>query len=195
MPKIDMNEYNAAQVSDDSFERMPAGGYVCKIQAVRTSGVDGYNRLVDYVKDKQYVVLIYDIAEGDFAGKYSDDYWKDPARDYGHRFYLSWKNLGMLKGAITCLEESNPGFDAMAAFEADKWDLFVGKNIGFVIGEEEYRANDGSVKVRYTLPRAKSVQDIRDGKFRVPELKKLNDGLPTDSGAAAAAEDDEDVPF
>lgn len=200
MPKIDQKEYQTAKASGGDYERMPAGGYICAIQAVRASGVDGYGRMVDYVNDKQYVKLIWDIIEGDFAGKYSDDYWSEPERDYGHQFFMSWKNLGALKNTITCLEESNPGFDAMAALEADQWGLFVGKQMGLVIGEEEYRANDGSIKRRYTLPRIKSVQDIRDGKFRVPALKKLEEGgevvSKTDNGGGADTNPyDSDVPF
>ena len=197
MPKINMKEYEAATALNGEFERMPAGGYICAIQAVRTSG-KGYGKRIDYIEDKQYVKLIWDIVEGDYAGRYSDEYWQGEEKDYGHQFFMSWKNYGAFKNVIQCLEESNPGFDAMAAFEADNWDLFIGKRIGFVIGDEEYRANDGSIKLRYTLPRCKSVQDIQAGKYRVPKLKKLEDDAeqvtaPTnDSGEAVT---DDDLPF
>ena len=187
MPKINRDEYNAAEVSTGGgdFKRMTAGGYVCVIQAVRTKGVG-----VDYVNDKQYVKLIWDVAEGDFAGKFSEDYWATEDRDWGHQFYLSWKNMESLKRALTCLDESNPGFDALAAFEADNWKLFIGKKMGLVIGEEEYIANDGTVKTRFTFPRIKSVQDIKAGKFKVPELKKLpEDERPKQADAY------DDVPF
>ena len=55
MPKIDHNEYNAAQATGGSFERMPAGGYVCAIQAIRTSGTNSSGRLIDYIAEMQYV--------------------------------------------------------------------------------------------------------------------------------------------
>lgn len=199
MPKIDKNAYEAAEaMGGGEFQRMTAGGYVCRIQAVRTEGHD-YGRTIDYVKEKQYVKLIWDVAEGDFAGKFSDDYWAGEEKDWGHQFFMSWKNLGALKNTIQCLEESNPGFDAMAAFEADKWELFIGKQMGLVFGEEEYRANDGSVKTRFTFPRIKSVQDIRDGKFKVPPLKKLEgaDEPSPSTGASGGGEGvyDEDIPF
>lgn len=175
MPKIDKDQYNAAEASTGGgeFKRMPAGGYVCTIVAVRTKG-NG----IDYVNDKQYVKLIWDVAEGEFAGKFSDDYWTGEDRDYGHQFYMSWKNLGALKNTIQCLDESNPGFDSMAAFDADKWEMFIGKKMGLVIGEEEYTRNDGSIGVRFGFPRIKSVQDIRDGRFMVPELKKVERSAP-----------------
>ena len=194
MPKnFDMNAYNEAEASTGGdFKRMTAGGYVVRIQAVRTKGED-YGREIDYPNEKMYVKLIYDIAEGEFEGKFSDDYWADEDKDWGHQIYLSWKNMGAFKGSMQAIEESNPGFDAMAAFTADKWTLFVGKLVGIVLGEEEYMGNDGTVKIRFTFPRLKSVQDIRAGKFKVPELKKLD-------GAQAPAKqqsDDiyDDLPF
>lgn len=197
MPKnFNMNEYNSAQASTGGeYDRMPAGGYVCAIQAVRVTGTDSYGRAIDYPEDKQYVKLIFDIVEGDYAGKYSDDYWSGEDKDYGHCFYWSWKNMGAFKNVVQCIEESNPGFDAMAAFNADNWMLFIGKKIGLVIGEEEYLANDGSVKRRYTLPRAKSVQDIRDGKFRVPALKKLEGAQSAPAQQQTADDVYNDVPF
>ena len=186
MPKINHSEYDSAPASTGGeFQRMTAGGYVCVIQAVRTKGVG-----VDYVSEKQYVKLIWDVAEGDFAGKFSDDYWAGEDRDWGHQFYLSWKNWGALKTALTCLDESNPGFDAEAAFEADNWNMFIGKKMGLVIGEEEYIANDGTVKTRFTFPRIKSVQDIKAGKFKVPPLKKV-----AQEASTASAETYDDVPF
>lgn len=193
MPKIDKNQYEAAEaMGGGEYKRMEAGGYVCTIQAVRTRGTDYNGNEVDYVSDKSYVKLIWDVAEGEFAGKFSDDYWAGEDKDYAHQFYLSWKNLGALKNAIQCLDESNPGFDSMAAFESDKWALFIGKQFGIVLGEEEYLANDGSVKTRFGFGRIKSVQDIRDGKFKVPPLKKL-DGAEEEQPAKAETYDD--VPF
>ena len=192
MPKIDRNEYEAAEVSSGGdFQRMGAGGYVCRIQAVRTHGID-YGNVVDYVKDKQYVKLIFDVDEGELAGKFSDDYWASPDKDWGHQFYLSWKNMQSLKRIMVCLEESNPGFDALAAFEADRWELFIGKLIGLVFGEEEYIANDGTVKTWLGFGRAKSVQDIRDGRFRVPPLKKL---AQEQAEQVAPSGTNDDVPF
>ena len=196
MGLFDKQAYEAAEASNGGgeFKKMPAGGYVCRIQAVRTKGINSYGGAeIDYVNDKQYVKLIWDVDEGEFAGKFSDEYWAGESKDWGHTFYLSWKNLGAFKSAIQALDESNPGFDAFAAADAENWGLFIGKQLGLVIGEEEYEANDGSIKTRYTLPRIKSVQDIRDGKFRVPELKKLPSSTTQQAPAQASSFDD--VPF
>ncbi len=193
MPKnFDMSEYESATSSTGGdYKRLVAGGYVARIQSVRTSGKDGYGREIDYPEEKQYIKLIYDIAEGEFEGIYSDDFWADPENDYRHQIYLSWKNMGAFKGSVRAIEESNPGFDFMAAFNADRYELIVGKLVGIVVGEEEYTANDGSTKTRLGFPRLKSVQDIKAGKFRVPELKKLDGGkaepAPVSTPLAAAA--------
>lgn len=201
MPKINKAEYEAAQASTGDYQRMPAGGYVAQIQAVRTDGPASYGSArVDYVNAKQYVKLIYDIAEGDFAGRFSDDYWTGENKDYGHQIFLSWKNMGAFKGNIQALDESNPGFDALAAFEADRWELFIGKKVGIVVGEEEYEANDGEIKTRLGLPRLKSVQDVRAGKFRVPEKKTVRRDTQGYSAPPAATGNgasvyDEDCPF
>lgn len=201
MGLFDRAEYEAAEVSSGDYQRMGAGGYIVQVQAVRTQGEDNYHHPINYVKDKNYVKLIYDVVEGDFAGKFSDDYWQGEDKDYAHCFYLSWKNLGAFKGAITALDESNPGFDGFAAADAEQWGLFIGKKFGIVVGEEEYRANDGSVKTKLSLPRIKSVQDIRDGKFRVPALKKL-DGADTSTSYSTSGQDEQppadvydDIPF
>lgn len=187
MPKLDKEAYDAAEVSSGGeFKRICAGAYVCRIQAVRTSTTD-YGRTVDFVKEKQYVKLLWTPIEGEFAGYFDDDYYAD--KDYAHTFYLSWKNYGALKGVCQAFDESNPGFDAYAAINADAWDMFVGKKVGIVVGEEEYVGNDGSVRTRLGFPRVKSVQDVRDGRYKVPELKKL----PEQQQAAARQYDD--VPF
>jgi len=201
MGLFDKQAYDEATVSNGETQRMPGGGYVCRVMAVRTSGTDSYGREIDYVNDKKYVKLIWDVAEGDFANKFSDDYFAGEDKDYAHRFYLSWKNYGALKGTLQAFDESNPGFDAYAAADAQQWALFIDKYIGLVFGEEEYMANDGTIKTRLGLPRAKSVQDIRDGKYRVPPLKKL-DGGGSESTQSAAGQDEQvpanvydDVPF
>lgn len=195
MPKIDDRAYAEATASSGGeFPRMGAGGYVVRVQAVRTRGIDQRIGTIDYVNDKQYVKLIYDVVDGEHAGRFSADFFADESKDYAHCFYLSWKNLGAFKGAIQALDESNPGFDAKAAFDADQWGLFIGKMFGIVVGEEEYIGNDGSVKTRLTLPRIKSVQDIRDGKYRVPALKKLEGAAAQSSTNYSSGGQAEQVP-
>ena len=54
-----------------------------------------------------------------------------------------------------------------------------GKFIGIILGEEEYRANDGTTKTRLSVVNTRSVQDIKDLNYRIPELKKLKPSAPS----------------
>ena len=121
----------------------------------------------------------------------------DRAGFWGLKLYRSYKESarGMFKGFIEDIGESNSGF----AWDWNE-DRLKGLSIGAVIGEEEYIGNDGNVKTRYTFPRLKSAQDIRDGNFRVPELKTLDGGSSTPASgtgqdAQAAADPYDDIPF
>lgn len=199
MPKIDMAAYDAAEeMTLGGYKRLTAGGYVATITAVRTAWTDSYGG-IQTADSKQYVKLIFDIAEGELAGMFSDPFWQGAEKDYGHWICLSWKNLGSLKSNIRAIEESNPGFDAMVALNADNWQAFVGKKVGIVIGEQTYFGNDGEVKTRTKLPNLRSVQAIRDGKFKVPELDtKDTDGMKPGDGKPAilpSAVCDDDLPF
>ncbi len=181
MPKIDFDQYEKAKAieGDGGLQKLQAGGYVATITAVRTEWEDSFGR--EWTSDeKEYVKLIFDITEGEQANIFADDKYLDPEFDWAHWACLSWKGvnddtrrMGMLKGIMTAFNESNAGFDAFAAFQADKWDLFIGKQIGFIIGEEEYENREGEVAIKTTLPKFRSVSTIREGKFSVPKLKKL----------------------
>lgn len=205
MPLIDFALYDKANAIEagGGSDRLPAGGYVAKITAVRTEW-ENYSGDVCSAKDKEYVKLIFDIAEGDYKGIFEDEEL-NPNRDWKHWACLSWKNcntnenrMGMLKGILTAFTNSNAGFDAPAAFQADKWDLFVGKQVGLVIGEEEYETRDGDVAVKTSLPNFRSVQTIRAGEFTVPKLKKLKkstDVSPTAGLYSSPTKADDSIPF
>ena len=60
-----------------------------------------------------------------------------------------------------------------------------GKRIGVVLGEEEYRKEDGTVGTRLYVAAVRSVKAIQDGDFKVPALKKL--GSPNQPAAPAPA--------
>lgn len=171
--------YDKIQASGD-FERLPAGGYVIKIQSVKDE------------PEKEYLRITYDIAEGPEAGRYKNE---TAENDYRHSFIRSYKEkaLGMFKAFTNALEESNPGY---------KWDWneegLKGKLLGVVIGYEEYEANDGNVKERQRIASCTSAEKIRKGEFKIPELKKLaSSSRPTPSGIPEGFSplNDPDLPF
>lgn len=142
MPKIDKTAYEAAAESSaggGESKRMEPGIYSCIITGVQTEWETTQG--LQKAEDKQCVRVILDVAEGDFAGEFGRDFYE--GRDWMHAIYMSWKPqaLGLLKHTFAALDEANPGFDSMAAFEADKWTLFVGKKC-LVAWNGRERTND-----------------------------------------------------
>ena len=162
MKKIDLEN-----VQEFTRFKNPVGGFICEIKTVED------------VADREYLKIGYDIAEAlsedqkEFVGMYAK---RKAERDFDYpTTVVSYKenSLPFFKGFVTALENSNKGY---------KWDndenKFVGKKIGFVIGEEEYEGRDKNgmpkVKVRTYVAERHSVQAIKDGDFEVPEFKKLS---------------------
>lgn len=155
---INWDEVEASGQGGD-FKRPKADGYVIRITKVED----------DVERDK--LIITYDIAEGEFAGHYSDEWGeKNP---WAHQFFVSYKPsaLGLFKQFYTILEDCN-NF---------KWDqrsesMFIGRLMGIVLKEEEYVGNDGTVKTRFSkLVDFKTVEQIRNKDFKRPELKKLDE--------------------
>ena len=69
-----------------------------------------------------------------------------------------------------------------------------GKLVGIILGEEEYQANDGSIKTKLVVSKFTSIDKIRDGDFEIPPKKLLNSSaIP--AVYTAPINDDEDLPF
>ena len=171
--------------TDGGFEKLPAGPYVAKI-------VDMVDN--DY---KQYVELVFDIAEGKHANFYGDKWGKE--HPFAHHIFLSYKDtaLGMLKGRLQAIQESNPGFDPFAAWDAGRLDMFNGRILGINLQEEEYERNDGDTGTRLTVCQVVPAQDVRDGKIKARNIKKLkNDAASTPTTVTPVVEAyDGPIPF
>lgn len=172
--------YNDATASGE-FERLPAGGYVIKITGVENN------------EEKQYLKIVYDIAEGPERGRYKNE---DAEHDYRHSFIRSYKEkaLGMFKAFIKAVDEANEtNFNDFIEKGFDE-QLLKGNRVGVLFGYEEYNANDGSVKERLYLVRFLNIEQVRAGDFKVPELKKLKTDTPTIPEGFTAL-NDSDLPF
>lgn len=182
MRKIEWNDVTST--SDGGFSQLPAGPYVARIVEM----VDNDQR--------QYVEVIFDIAEGEHAGYYSDSWGKE--HPYAHHFFLSYKDtaLGMLKGRLESIQASNPGFDPFAAWDAERLELFAGRLVGVNIQEEEYERKDGSVGTRLSVCQVVPAQDVRDGKVKARPRKELAI-RPAGAGGGSDARkvDDQPIPF
>lgn len=177
-------DWNSIQEQGD-FTPIAPGGYVAAIMDV-----------VDH-EDREYIMVMWDFVEEPNRGANSrvhkaKGYWP-------MRFPRSYKEsaLGFFKAFKTQLEKSNPGFQ----FREDRLNDLRRKYIGVVIGMEEYIAKDGTVKTRPTVRQTQSVDSIRNGDFKVPELKTLQNGARAYGGENTSGftdlsnEQDDDLPF
>ena len=174
MKAINLNEVQEAQ----EFTKLAPGGYICEITCVE-----------DF-PEKEYLKIEYDIADGEFK-----DYFRSIYNNSGYwigNFIKSYKNkaLPFFKQFITAVERSNLRY---------KWDnnegKLMGKKLGLVIAEEEWRARDGSVKIRNYVASVHESSKILNGDFKVPALKRLpQTDAPSSSGIIATA-DEEPAPF
>lgn len=198
MKKLDLSNVEAAEPGER--ERIGAGGYVVKITEI----VDN--------EDKEFVWLVFDIAEGPHKGFYSADQWyADKPNKHGilmsYKQDMSDRAKQMLKGKLKLFSESNGGFDAESAFSNAHPEHFVGKLIGLVAGMEEYvyeGREDGKWRkgesIDWFHARMKKPDDIRAGKYKVPEPRGLDDLDKaklelSDSGATVAEDAYGDIPF
>lgn len=178
--------YAEAEVTGGDFQRLPVGGYVCRIMKVEDK--------VSPQKGSPYLSIIYDIAEGDYKDFYADDWGNDNEWAHESQHYYTPNAMGMFKGFLKAIDESNSTtFSAEAETGFDERKL-IGLLVGYVIGEEEYEGNDGSVKTKLKVRSTKNIQAIRDGRFKMPETKKLAESAEPASEPLSEITDD-DLPF
>lgn len=180
-----MKNLNLGEVKEmELFSGVPAGGYVAEIKNVYDN------------TQKGQLELNLDIAEGEFANHFETLYnnkgfWAlkgfrtyenptDAKKDeYCKRFF---------KGFITTIEKSNQGYDFINTNYDEK--TLIGKKVGIVLGEKEYVGNDGRVKTKLYVSEFKTLDDLKKGDYKVPELIKLKqDEVSTTSTT------DDDLPF
>lgn len=138
------------------FKRLPAGIYGVKI----TNVIDN--------PEKEYLEVYCDITKGEYAGYFKK--MVDAGLQDASRSFRSYKQtaLAFFKAFISAVEKTNPGY---------QWDWdekkLIGKNVIAVVGEEEYRAQDGTVKTGIKVVEFRSLEAYQQGKIKVPEIKRL----------------------
>ena len=179
---------NIAEVQEaGESKRLPAGGYVCKYTKVEDNN------------GKNYLYMEFDIAEGEFRGYFED--LEERAGFWAGKCYRSYseKALPMFKRMCSAVTKSNKNFIFDGNQHCDESTL-IGKKVGMILGEEEYTGNDGSTKTRIYVAREISIDDLKAGKFKVPELKKLAETSsvmpkPEDKYLNIPENVDEETPF
>lgn len=193
-----LNGYNEAKASTGEYEKIPAGGYVCQILKVED------------VYAKEYLKITFDVYEGEWRGYYREQRERlqnsGYSADYVGTFIRSYKDsaIGFFKGLVTAIDESNGtnfGPCIEAGFDEQR---LVGCLVGLVIGYEEYEKKKGGIGERETVVSQRSIQKIRSGDFKVPDLKRISAGAKSSQlhSATPATDDfslisagDADLPF
>ena len=159
----------------------------------------GYAAIITHVEDdekREFLKIEWDFADGPYKGANRETF--ETVGFWPMSFVQPYKKpaLRFFKGFKTSVEVSNPGF----VFKNDPQSL-VGKFIGLVLGEEEYLSNKGELKTRLYVAEKRSGKAIREGDFKIPELKPLKKAEFAASTAAPAndfapiVEDDALLPF
>ena len=196
MARID---FGGVEESDGQglYGDVPNGTYVLRI--------DG----IEYQDGEEYALVTWDVAEGPHAGQYAGR----PAWAHQERMYFSGGSLGYLKHKLRVLSESNPGFDAMAAFNAaiDPSDphhdralaAFAGKLVGASVRLYLWRMQTGADGSRAEIGAWWTADEARQGTHDGRPIPTLADrykrgyspaqSQAADAGAVEVAEDD--IPF
>ena len=156
------------------FPSLSPGGYICTICSASFQKSKSGNDML---------VLFIDIADGEFK-----DFFKNAAKRVKN-FDTSkqWDNSGIyrqvvfdnvgrvtpfFRGLLECIQKSNPNSRINSAdFEPDS---LRGKLCGFIFAQEEYTKKDSSIGTRVFAKFPKTVDDIRNGNFKIPSIKKVN---------------------
>lgn len=172
--------YDSQQAYTGEFEALPAGGYVCRILGVRLEQIGAGTRMI----------VMLDIAEGEFAGFFQSQYDRRRASDAKAKWsgsallYLTLPAslsedkyrtmLGFFKGFLGAVATSNPQWvNTFETSETLNEQTLKGLMVGMLFRREEFEATNGERKWAVKCTQARSVQAIRSGDFKVPEDKPL----------------------
>lgn len=156
---------------------LPAGAYDAMITDVED------------VESKEYLRFTYEIADGKYQGFFADE-----DRIYTHQFVRSYKDsaIGFMTRFLRCVDASNENFDL------DTWDndpsKLVGLHVGIIVQREDYTNNNGEDRARMNVEGFASVDDVKNGRFTMPEPKDTRK-KQSDAPDAQVSAYDADVPF
>lgn len=160
---MDDINWNEVSCPEPYSGRPAAGGYAARIIAAED------------LPERKYLKISWDFTEGPM--KDSNRRTWDMCGFWPTRMIRSYKTraLGYFKRFKEAVEASNPGY----CFCNDPISL-TGRHLGIVLGEEEYRKADGTIGRRLYVADTLSLEELREGRYRIPELKLLQEqpGLP-----------------
>ena len=177
---------------DGSYERLPAGAYVCKV--IRA----------EHYPDKQYVLLYLDIAEGEYAG-FGEKTEERTGKTFGYlRKYCKYDTKPFDNPFHRCNNSAEAYQYMLARFEAENKGKFsqtdreeahlVGLLVGATCRVEEYEAADGEIKEGVKFADFVEIAKVRAGKVKTPKPKLIKKTEPP-LIASKAVPDDGSIPF
>jgi hypothetical protein len=175
--------YDSAEAVEGGFSEPKAGPCILGI----------VNATVEVKNGEQRVIFNIDIAEGKFKnhfGKQTKRFGKNRLLRYYQN--AEGKSLPYFKGVIKAIEESNPGY----VFDWNESGLAL-KKVGGNLREEEYLANDGTIKTILRIGYLCSIRSVLEGEHRVMSVKKFPQGaaaVPEEKHYQRPGENDEPLP-
>lgn len=178
-----INNFDKVQPAGGSYDTLPAGAYVCKIQKC----TEEKNRS----GSGSHLAILFDIAEGDYREFFMAD-WKGQNREDKFWRGIIRQNIPdeksdkydmqcrFFKTFVNAVEDSNDGYD----WDWDEKKL-KGKLIGVVFREVEKQSARGTVYVVTNADSVCSVEAARNGTAKIPERKTLS--VPGSPGFAPAS--------
>lgn len=136
-------------------EGLQPGGYVLKIKSAEESEVNGY----------EIVEIVYDIAEGEKKDHFANaDNWRHTMTVFVTD--KDGKPSGGFRTFLDMLEKDNPKFNMDNLNEASQLEGLV---FGGCIQKSHYTNRNGEDKYSLKVLKRVSADDIRKGKFEMPE--------------------------
>lgn len=167
MLNIDNKKWETTEaVEYGEYENLKLGGHRCIIRSAsvytgRDSGTESLRVQVDIDQPDEQAEFFKRQFDNNTR---TDKIWPTAATKY---FSLKEEHLGLLKGFITAVENSNPGFK----FNMDESTL-KGKKIAGVFGLEEYTRQDGTIGTATKLTQIRSIDKL--DQIKIPKVKKLD---------------------
>lgn len=159
------SNWNKTTTLSNGVGKLSAGGYICKIKDV----------VIEQKNDNEYMIIIFDINEGDYKEYYANKH-KKFGGNYAGKYFIRLPDedasdddikLRQLKTFIEHIESSNQGY--VWNFQEQ---TLKGKLFGGIFGEKEY-SYEGKNGVYVTLRLTASVSDIKEANYIIPPIQKL----------------------